>query len=100
LTGTDQPERLNGREVTAGMFDTLRLKPVIGRAFTPEEDKVGAERVVLLGEGFWTRRFARDPGVLNKQLVLNGEAFTVIGVLPGRAHTSMRITDVFLRAAP
>ena len=95
LTGTDQPERLNGREVTAGMFDTLRLKPVIGRAFTPEEDKVGAERVALLGEGFWTRRFARDPGILNKQLVLNGESFTVIGVLPGKVHTSMRITDVF-----
>jgi putative ABC transport system permease protein len=95
LTGTDQPERLNGREVTAGMFDTLRLKPVLGRAFTPDEDKVGAERVVLLGEGFWTRRFARDPGILNKQLTLNGESFTVIGVLPGRVHTSMRITDVF-----
>jgi putative ABC transport system permease protein len=95
LTGTDQPERLNGREVTSGMFDTLRLKPVIGRAFTAEEDKVGAERVVLLGEGFWTRRFARDPGILNQQLTLNGESFTVIGVLPGNVHTSMRITDVF-----
>jgi len=95
LTGTDQPERLNGREVTVGMFDTLRLKPLIGRAFTPEEDKVGAERVVLLGDGFWTRRFARDPGILNQQLLLNGESFTVIGVLPGNVHTSMRITDVF-----
>jgi putative ABC transport system permease protein len=95
LTGTDQPERLNGREVTVGMFDTLRLKPLIGRVFTPEEDKVGAERVALLGEGFWTRRFARDPGILNQQLVLNGESFTVIGVLPGRVHTSMRITDLF-----
>jgi len=95
LTGTDQPERLNGREVTVGMFDTLRLKPVIGRAFTPEEDKVGAERVVLLGDGFWTRRFARDPGILNQQLLLNGESFTVIGVLPANVHTSMRITDVF-----
>ena len=95
LTGTDQPERLNGREVTVGMFDTLRLKPVIGRAFTPEEDKVGAERVVLLGDGFWTRRFARDPGILNQQLFLNGESFTVIGVLPANVHTSMRITDVF-----
>src|SRR5262249_44727007 len=58
LTGSDRPERLNGREVTSGIFDTLRLKPLIGRAFTPEEDKVGAERVALLGEGFWSRRFA------------------------------------------
>ncbi|MGH9579898.1 MAG: ABC transporter permease, partial [Terriglobales bacterium] len=95
LTGSDQPERLNGREVTVGIFGTLRVRPIIGRAFTADEDKVGAERVVLLGEGFWTRRFARDPGILNKQLVLNGESFTVIGVMPGAMHTSMRITDVF-----
>lgn len=95
LTGSDTPERLSGREVSTGMFDTLRLKPILGRAFTPEEDRVGAERVALLGEGFWTRRFARDPNVLNKQLVLNGESFTVIGVLPGAMHTSMRLTDVF-----
>lgn len=95
LTGSDQPERLSGREVSVGFFDTLRVQPILGRAFTPEEDKVGAERVALLGEGFWTRRFARDPNILNKQLVLNGESFTVIGVLPGAMHTSMRITDVF-----
>jgi putative ABC transport system permease protein len=95
MTGSGAPERLNTREVTAGMFDTLRIKPILGRAFTAEEDKAGAERVTLLGEGFWTRRFARDPGVLNKTLVLNGEPFTVIGVLPGRMHTSMRLTDLF-----
>jgi putative ABC transport system permease protein len=95
LTGNDRPERLNGRQVTSGMFDTLRLQPLIGRAFTPAEDKPGAERVALLGEGFWTRRFARDPGVINQPLTLNGESYTVIGVLPGRLHTSMRLTDVF-----
>jgi putative ABC transport system permease protein len=95
LTGGDRPERLNGREVTAGIFDTLRIRPLLGRPFTKEEDKGGAERVVLLGESFWTRRFARDPGVLNQKLILNGEPFTVIGVLPGAMHTSMRITDVF-----
>ncbi len=95
MTGNDRAERLNGREVTSGMFDTLRLRPLLGRPFTPAEDTVGAERVALLGEGFWTRRFARDPGVLNQSITLNGETFTVIGVLPGRLHTSMRLTDVF-----
>ena len=95
MTGNERAERLNGREVTSGMFDTLRVKPLLGRAFTPAEDKVGAERVALLGEGFWTRRFARDPGVLNQSITLNGEPFTVIGVMPGRLHTSMRLTDVF-----
>ena len=95
LTGSDRAERLNGREVTSGLFDTLRVKPLLGRAFTPEEDKVGAERVALLGEGFWVRRFARDPGILDKPIVLNGESFTLIGVMPGDLHTSMRLTDVF-----
>ena len=95
MTGSDRAERLNGREVTSGLFDTLRLKPIIGRPFTPDEDAVGAERVALLGEGFWTRRFGRDPGVLDRPLILNGEPFTVIGVMPGRMHTSMRLTDVF-----
>ena len=95
MTGNDRAERLNGREVTSGMFDTLRLRPLLGRPFTPAEDTVGAERVALLGEGFWTRRFARDPGVLNQSITLNGETFTIIGVLPGRLHTSMRLTDVF-----
>ncbi len=95
LTGSDQPERVSGREVSVGMFDALRLKPVIGRVFTAEEDKVGAERVVLLNEGFWRRRFAADPNVLNQQLVLNGESFTVVGVLAGNMHQSMRNTEVF-----
>ncbi len=96
LTGAGRAEQLNGREVTSGIFDTLRVRPVIGRPFTAEEDKVGAERVVLLGEGFWARRFARDPGILDKPIVLNGEPFTVIGVMPAAMHTSMRLTDVFM----
>src|SRR5262245_32292919 len=96
LTGSERAERLNGREVTSGIFDTLRVKPLVGRPFTPEEDKVGAERVALLGEGFWTRRFARDPGILNRPIVLNGQSFTVIGVMPSNMHTSMRLTDVFM----
>ena len=78
LTGSDRPERLSGREVTIGMFDTLRVKPVVGRMFTPEEDRNGAERVVLLGEGFWKRRFASDPNIVGQKLLLNGEPFTII----------------------
>jgi putative ABC transport system permease protein len=95
LTGGDRPERLQGREVTSGIFDTLRLQPVLGRPFTAADDKVGAAPVALLGEAFWARRFGRDPEVIGQQLVLSGEAYTVIGVMPSRMHLSMRITDVF-----
>jgi putative ABC transport system permease protein len=95
LTGGDRAERLVGREVSVGMFDTLRLQPFLGRPFTAEEDKVGAAPVVLLGEAFWARSFGRDPNVIGKQLVLDGETYTVIGVMPGKMHASMRLTDVF-----
>ncbi len=95
LTGGDEPERLNGRQVTAGFFSTFRSSPLAGRAFSADEDKPGAERVALLGEGFWTRRFARDPGVIGKPLMLNGESFTVIGVLPGTMHGTWRTFDVW-----
>jgi putative ABC transport system permease protein len=73
----------------------LRVKPIIGRELTPEDDKVGGVRVVLLGEGFWERRFGRDPSIVGQQLVLDSEPFTIIGVLPARLHGSVRQTDVF-----
>ena len=96
LTGEGEPERLQMRQATAGLFPTLKLKPILGQPMTPEQDKVGAERVVLLGEGFWTRRFARDPGVLNKKLTLDGEIYTIIGVLSTAGfHSTWRQFDLF-----
>ena len=96
LTGEGEPERLQMRQVSHGIFPTLGIKPILGRPFTPEEDKVGAERVVLLGEGFWLRRFGGDPGVVGKALVLDGESYTVIGVLPTRGfHSAWWQFDLF-----
>ena len=68
---------------------------MLGRGMRPEEDKVGGERVALLGEGFWERRFGGDPRILGQTLVLDGELYTVIGVLPADLHPSMRRTEVF-----
>jgi len=93
LTGRGEPERLRLRRITAGFFPTLRVKPILGRELTPEDDKIGAARVVLLGEGFWERRFGRDPNIVGQQLVLDSEPFTIIGVLPARLHGSLRQTD-------
>jgi putative ABC transport system permease protein len=92
---TGEAERVNGRQVTSGMFATLGKQPILGRAFTAEEEKAGAPGVVLLGEGFWERRFGRDAGVVGKTLVLGGESFTVIGVMPEAMHASWRNTEVF-----
>src|SRR5712664_1036946 len=95
LTGRGEPERLRLRRITAGFFPTLRVKPILGRELTPEDDRVGAARVVLLGEGFWERRFGGDPAIVGQQLVLDAQAFMIIGVLPARLHGSLRQTDVF-----
>jgi len=95
LTGRGEPERLRLRRITAGFFPTLRVQPILGRALAASDDKVGAQPVVLLGEGFWQRRFGGDHEVIGRQLILDGETFTVIGVLPRRLHPSLRQTDVF-----
>ncbi len=93
--GTGEPERLRGRRVSAGLEATLRKPPLLGRAFEAEEDRPGAERVALLAEGFWERRFGRDPSVLGRSLNLSGESFTVIGVMPKSLHGSWKQVDVF-----
>ena len=95
LTGRGEPERLRLRRITAGFSPTLKVEPTLGRGLTPEDDKVGAPRVVLLGEGFWRRRFGSDPKVVGQQLVLDGEPYEVIGVFPSRLHGSLRQTDLF-----
>ena len=90
-----EAERVNGRQVTSGIFATLGKQPILGRAFGADEEKAGAAGVVLLGEGFWERRFGRDPGVVGRTLVLSGDTFTVIGVMPKSMHSSWKNTEVF-----
>ncbi len=82
LTGEGAPERVIGSRVTRGFFDVLRVQPAIGRGFRPEEDRPGGLRVVVLSHGLWTRRFGADPGVLGREVTLNGEAYTIVGVMP------------------
>jgi putative ABC transport system permease protein len=96
LTGEgDEAESVNGRQLSSGVFPTLRKQPVLGRLFTPDEDMPGAEPVVLLAEGFWERRFGRDPNVLGRTLSLDGVRYTVIGVMPKTLHGRWKAIDVF-----
>jgi putative ABC transport system permease protein len=81
LTGVGEPERLDGRRVSANMFDLLGVQPRLGRGFLPEEDTPGA-RVVILSHGLWERRFGSDPKIVGQALNLNGESYSVIGVMP------------------
>jgi len=82
LTGVGEPERFDGRRVSANLFDLLGVQPQLGRAFRAEEDKPGS-RVVILSNGLWQQRFGGDPRVIGQTVSLNGESYTVIGVMPG-----------------
>ena len=82
LAGTDQPEHLRGLQLTARMFQVLGVSPALGRTFNEDEDQAGHERVVVLSHRLWQRRFAGDPGVIGRQVALDGEGYTVIGVMP------------------
>ena len=82
MAGDGTPERLVGSRVTHEFFTVFRAKPTLGRDFLAEEDRPGADKVVILSQGLWKRRFNADRSIVGKPLQLNGEAYTVIGVAP------------------
>lgn len=81
-TGNGAGERVNGLLTTAGLFDTLQVRPALGRFFAAGEDAVGAPCRAVIGYGLWRRRFGGDPAVVNRVVRLNDRACTVIGVAP------------------
>jgi predicted permease len=82
LTGTAEAERLSGYMISAGFFSTLGIRPILGRDFRPEDDQLGAGPVVLLGGGFFARKFGSSPEVIGKTITLSGVAYTIVGVVP------------------
>jgi len=82
LTGSGEPRRIPGSRVSATYFDAFGVKPVMGRTFAPDEDQPGKEHVVILSYRLWANEFGGDRTLVGRTLTLNGEAFTVIGVLP------------------
>ena len=89
LTGTDEPERIRGKMVSADFFSILGLKPLIGRLFTPQEDQLGAEHVVLVSANFWKRKLGSAAHVLGNTLVLDGEGYTIVGIVPSSFHLTL-----------
>ncbi|MFZ0917853.1 MAG: ABC transporter permease, partial [Candidatus Udaeobacter sp.] len=81
LTGVGEPERLDGRRVSANLFELLGVPALLGRTFVPDDDRPGTH-VVLLSYSLWQRRFGSDPGIIGRALALNGESYTVIGIMP------------------
>jgi putative ABC transport system permease protein len=79
-------ERIPGMRVTHDFLDVLGVRPLLGRAFTPEEDRPGGPQVALISEGMWRERFSKQSSVLGKTLRLNGIPHEIIGVLPRAAE--------------
>jgi putative ABC transport system permease protein len=86
LTGTGEPARLGTVRATANLFPLVGAVPVIGRSFLPEEDKEGANHVVILGHAIWQSRFGSDPGIVGKSLTLNNQTYTVVGVMASNSQ--------------
>jgi MacB-like periplasmic core domain len=85
LNDRETTQRVQGAQVTRDMLSVLRLKPLIGRNFRPEEDKPGGAKVVLLNYALWQRIFRGERNVLGRVVKLDEQAYTVIGVLPPAA---------------
>ena len=78
----EQPEQLAGARVNYNMFSILGVQPSLGRNFTKEEDVPNGPRVVILSDGLWKRKFAADPKIIGKNLLIDGQQFNIIGVMP------------------
>jgi putative ABC transport system permease protein len=82
MTGGAQPERLEGQSVSASFFQVLGVAPSLGRVFQDSEDVVKGPKVVILSDGLWQRLFHRDRGILGHQIKLDGDNFTIVGIMP------------------
>jgi putative ABC transport system permease protein len=80
LTGNGEPEKLVAGQVSANFFDTLGVVPALGRPFRPDEEQLGHEQEVILSHAIWQRRFASDPAIVGKSILLDGKKYDVIGV--------------------
>jgi predicted permease len=82
LSGRGEPERLSGVPVSENFFDTLGVKPMLGRAFNAQESAWNGPKAVMLGYAIWERRFNRDPNIIGSSLIINDAPHLVVGVLP------------------
>jgi predicted permease len=97
LAGDGPPERLTAVRATANLFAMLRVPPALGRTFLQAEDQPGAQRVVVLSDAIWHTRFGADPAIIGRSITLDGESYTVVGIMPPSfAFPATRAIDVWL----
>ena len=101
LAGGNEAEHVNGVRVSQDFFRVLGVEPALGRAFTEAEDAPNGERVAILSDALWHRSFGADKNVIGRNITLNGESVTVVGVMPAQFHFASGV-DLFIpmRAKP
>jgi putative ABC transport system permease protein len=82
LSGGSEPMRVEGRRATRSLFTVLDARPVMGRVFTPAEDRPGGPSVTILSYGLWQRRFGGDRTIVGRDVLLNNQRYVVVGVMP------------------
>ncbi len=82
LVGRDEPERLQGFQVSAGFFAALGVQVAAGRSFVADDEQIGRHRVAIIGDGLWKRRFGGDPTIIGRPVALDGESYEIIGIAP------------------
>jgi putative ABC transport system permease protein len=80
--GKERPEAIQAAPVAPDFFSILRVSPVLGRSFTPDDDRPGQGHVVILGNTLWREHFGSDPGIVGRNIILDGESYNVVGVMP------------------
>ena len=95
LSTTETPQRIPGISVTANYFDVLGAKPELGRTFLPGEDVAGQNQVVVIGDDLWRRNFAADPNIVHRVIDVNGQKYTVVGVMPREMSSLYRTVQMW-----
>ena len=100
LTGRGEPERVQAMKISANAFDLLGVPARVGRALQTDDDRPGRQHVVVLSDVFWRRSLAADPRCIGRTLTLNGDPYTIVGVLPPEFIAPVRDADLAIPLAP
>src|SRR5580658_6151588 len=96
LTGTGEGERLRSFMISANFFTVFGIRPILGRVFRPEEDRVGAAAVVIIGEGLWKRKFGSSHDIIGKAITLNNKNYVIVGVIPASFSIYNQARDAYV----
>lgn len=100
LSGNGETESVAGPRASANFFQVLGVDPILGRTFQAGEDQQGGPNVTVITYGLWQRKFGGNPGIIGQQLTINGQGYTVIGILPASFQFALRNNDLWLPYQP